>query len=134
MPANTQIPLYAAEFDTGKFVKSILSNRNELLGKTVYGTSGYITPLEMVQEFKEVFPEAGKAATFVQSTVEEFGGMLTQYGLPDVAREDLCQMMQLFATFGYYGGASLDPEIVKQEDLTGWKEYAANADAFKGLV
>jgi hypothetical protein len=133
MPSTTPLPLFAGEFDTGKFVKAILLNKEKTLGKQIYASSGYLTPIEIVEIFKEVFPEAGKGAEFVESKGEEFEATFAQYGTPEVASEDLGQMMQFFGKFGYFGGASLDESLITEEPLTGWREYAARAAAFKGL-
>ena len=58
--ADAQIPLVDIEKDTGKFVKAILMNRDEALGKEYLGATDYYTPQQAVDEFTKAFPEDGK--------------------------------------------------------------------------
>jgi len=111
MPSTTRLPLFAAEFDTGKFVKAILSNRDTMLGKRVFAATAYTTPTEIVEMFKECFSLAGKNAEFVEMKKEEFEGLLSMYGIPEVGRQDLGEMMELFGSFGYFGGENLENSL-----------------------
>lgn len=89
MPESAPIPVFAAEVDTGKFVKAALLRRDETLGKNVLASSGYRTPKELLQDFKEVFPEAGKDAFFVSVPEEQFKSMLVGFGQPEWVAEEL---------------------------------------------
>jgi uncharacterized protein YbjT (DUF2867 family) len=108
IPTNTPIPLFDAAEDTGKFVKGILLNREKTLGQRIYGATDYYTVDQIVKEFKEVYPEAGKNAAAVELPEAVFKGILVQVGQPEEAAEELTQNMRLMNEFGYYGGADLN--------------------------
>lgn len=108
IPTSSPVPLLDTADDTGKFVKGILLNREKALGKRIYGATDYYTVEEIVKEFKEVFPEAGKTAKAVELPHEVFKGALAKGGMPEESQEELLENMRLMHEFGYYGGASLD--------------------------
>jgi hypothetical protein len=108
IPTSSPVPLLDTADDTGKFVKGILLNREKALGMRVYGATGYYTVEEIIKEFKEEFPEAGKTAKAVELPHEVFKGALGKSGMPEESQEELLQNMRLMHEFGYYGGAKLD--------------------------
>ena len=108
MPDDSPIPLLDAEADTGKFVKAMFLNEQKVLGKRVYGATKYYTPTEIVQEFKELYPSAGKDAGFSQLPHQAFKGIVASTGAPEVIQEEMLQNMRVMPEFGYYGGDSLD--------------------------
>lgn len=108
IPTNSPIPLFAPQSDTGKFVKGILLNREKTLGKQVYAATAYYTCDEIVNEFKEVYPEAGKGAKAVEISHDTFKKGMAQTGAPEFVQEEMLQNMRLMAEYGYYGGAKLD--------------------------
>lgn len=95
IPGSTPVPLLATVEDTGKFVKAILLNREKVLGKRIYGATGYYTLDEMVKEFKEAFPEAGKTAKEVELPHDVFKGIMGKNGMPEAGQEELLQNMRL---------------------------------------
>lgn len=104
--ADAQIPLIDIWADTGKYVKAIFDNRDDLLGKRVYGSGKYYTPVEMVEQFKKVFP--GQKARFASVPAEAFTQALAGHGMPQHAAEELTENMILFnKQYGYYNGADL---------------------------
>jgi len=134
IPTNSPVPLLDTEDDTGKFVKGILLNREKSLGKRIYGATDYLTLDEIVKEFKELYPEAGKDAKAVEVPHSVFKSILGKGGMPDEGQEELLQNMRLMSEFGYYGGASLDEShSVLVDKLTTWKEYMLKAKAFAEL-
>lgn len=107
IPANSPMPLFDTGSDTGKFVKAILLNREKCLGKHVLGATDYYTPEQIVEQFKEVKPKAGRGATYAELPPEVFKGFLGKTGMPELVQEEMLQNMQLMPQFGYYFGASL---------------------------
>lgn len=105
VPASSPVPLLDTAEDTGKFVKGIVLNREKTLGKRIYGATAYYTLTEMIETFKEVYPEAGKTAKTVELPQALFKSILKQSGKPEEAAEELTQNMRLLNEFGYYGGA-----------------------------
>ncbi|KAL8939699.1 MAG: hypothetical protein Q9216_003213 [Gyalolechia sp. 2 TL-2023] len=134
MPANSPIPLFDAEGDTGKFVKAMFLNEEKVLGKRIYGATAYYTPVEILDQFKELFPETGKQAAFSQLPGEVFKGIMASTGAPEPIQEEMLQNMRLMPEFGYYGGDGLESSLaILGEEPTAWKEYAKNHQAFAGL-
>jgi hypothetical protein len=95
IPTSTPIPLLDTADDTGKFVKGILLNREKALGKRIYGATDYYTIDEILRQFKETFPEAGKNAKAVELPHEVFKGILAKAGTPEENQEELLQNMRL---------------------------------------
>ena len=108
MHPETPIPCIDIATDTGKFVKGILTHRDNLLGKQVYAGEAYYTPTQIVATFAELYPEAGKKAKFVDLPKEAYKSALAQTGMPEKGQEELAQNMGFMYEFGYYGKASLD--------------------------
>ncbi|XXG99715.1 hypothetical protein Hte_006056 [Hypoxylon texense] len=118
--------------DTGKYVKAILLNAEESLGKRILGATDYVTMQEVVDGFGKVFPVAGELARFFQVPEDVFRGLLKGKELPDYVVAELYENLRLAEEFGYFGGTALDPGFVKDR-LTTWEEYAREAEEFKGL-
>ncbi|TAQ87469.1 hypothetical protein B7494_g4208 [Chlorociboria aeruginascens] len=134
IPASTPIPLLDTVDDTGKFVKAILLHREETLGKRIYGATKYYTIAEIVNEFKELYPEAGKSAVSVELPHQVFKGILGAGGSSETAQEELLQNMRLLNEYGYYGGDGLEESHkILADKLTTWKEYMKKAPAFAEL-
>ena len=111
MPDNSPIPLFDAEDDTGKFVKGMFLNEEKVLGKRIYGATAYYTPAEIVDQFKELFPNTGKKTVFPQLPGDVFKSIMASTGAPEPIQEELLQNMRLLPEFGYYGGDTLDSSL-----------------------
>ena len=120
MPAGTPIPFFDAAEDTGKFVKGILTHRDKVLGKRVLAATDYYTPSDAIDIFKKLFPEAGKSATFVQVSKDDYKGALAQAGMPEKAQQELYENMAFMNEYGYYGKASLaeSHEVIQSSFLS----------------
>jgi hypothetical protein len=118
LPGSTPIPLLDTADDTGKFVKGILNNREKTLGKRIYGATNYYTIDEILKEFKEQYPEAGKTAKSAELPHDVFKDIIIKSGRGDAGvAEELLQNMRLMNEFGYYSGASLDESHSVRNDL-----------------
>lgn len=95
MPDTAPLPIFAAEADSGKFVKAALLRRDETLGKNVLAATTYRTPKELVQDFQELFPEDGKDAQFFQLPEEMFMNALVGMGRPEWVAEELVSTIAL---------------------------------------
>lgn len=108
-PARTPIPLFDAAEDTGKFVKAILLNRDATLAKRVLGAVDYYTCAQIVEQFAEMKPEAGRNARFVEVSPNEFKSFVGDLmGVDDRIQLELLENMQFMTEFGYFGKASLE--------------------------
>ncbi|KAI6082868.1 NmrA-like family protein [Hypoxylon rubiginosum] len=127
------IPLYDTR-DTGLYVKAIVSNRNELLGKRLLGATAYMTGQEIVDGFKNVFPEVGATATYFEVPEAAYRSEMKSSGVPDFIAEEMYQNMRLMEEFGYYGGEALDGTYkLVDGHLTTWEEHAKGAKAWADL-
>ena len=107
MPAGTPIPFFDSAEDSGKFVKAILTHRDELLGKRVLAATDYYSPTDVVSTFKDLFPKAGESAKFLQVSKDDYKGALAQAGMPEKAQQELYENMAFMNDYGYYGKATL---------------------------
>jgi len=131
---TSQVPVFDAAGDTGKWIKAIVLGGDALLGRDVLAATAYLTPGQIVDDFRRTFPEAGRSARYVELTHEAFLGGAKAMGLPDFAAEEMLENMLLLNGEGYYGGASLDDSHAILEDkLTTWAEFIKTAPAFKDL-
>lgn len=134
VPADTaKFPMFDTA-DSGKWLKAIVLNRDKLLGKQVFAATNYMTPTEIVDEFKKAFPEAGKTASFFSVPHDMYINILTSNGMPEFAAKELLENMRLMEEGGYYGHASLDEShSILEDELTTWEEYMKKAPAFAEL-
>ncbi|KIM97928.1 hypothetical protein OIDMADRAFT_182281 [Oidiodendron maius Zn] len=134
IPSNSPIPLYDTADDTGKFVKGILLNREKTIGKRIYGATDYYTIDQIVEQFKEQYPQAGKDAKSVELPHDIFKGIMTKARGSEEVAEEMLQNMRLMSEFGYYGGADLtESHSILVDKLTTWKEFMAKSKAFADL-
>ncbi|KAL2681185.1 hypothetical protein Neosp_008792 [[Neocosmospora] mangrovei] len=133
MPDSAPIPVFDIA-DTGKVVKSIVLQKDKVLGKRVLAAYKYMTPKELLEEFKAVYPEAGKDARFFSVPHSNYLEVLKGAGMPDFAAVELLENMRLMDEGGYYGGASLDESHgLLLDSLTSWKEFIGKSAALKDL-
>ncbi|CAJ0552509.1 Ff.00g005870.m01.CDS01 [Fusarium sp. VM40] len=133
MPENAPIPMFDIS-DTGKVVKSIVLNKAKVLGKRVLGAYKYMTPKEIIEEFKAAYPEAAKTATFFSTPHDEYVDALKGLGMPEFAAIELLENMRVMDEGGYYGGASLDESHALLSDpLTSWEEFLKKSPVLKEL-
>jgi hypothetical protein len=97
-----------AEEDTGKFVKGILKHRDQLLGKRIYAAAKYYSAEQMVREFEEVKPQAGKGAKAVQLPTDVYRGIMEKTGMPPHIAEELSQNFEMLEKPGYFDGADVE--------------------------
>jgi len=133
MPESAPIPMFDIA-DTGKFVKAIVLNQEQVLGKRILGAAKYMTPKEIIEKFKALYPVAGKAATFFPISNDAYLSVLQSTGLPDFAATELLENMSLMNEGGYYGGESLDEShAILDDPLTSWEEFMKKSPVFKEL-
>ncbi|OQE11865.1 hypothetical protein PENFLA_c071G00666 [Penicillium flavigenum] len=134
MPETAPIPLFDVR-NTGIWVKAIVRKRDQLLGKRVLGATKYTSPKEVVDGFKQAFPEAGKAAGFFSLPDEMFlQGVKDSMGVPDWAAEGILEMMHLVHEDGYFGSEPLEESLALLEDKpTVWVDFLKKNETFKDL-
>ncbi|KAJ0267487.1 hypothetical protein COL940_014324 [Colletotrichum noveboracense] len=133
IPGDAPIPLYNPE-DTGKYIKAAVLNREKMLGQRILAATEYKTGHAIVNDFKEIFPEAGKSATYVELPEKTFKEAMISSGSPEFVATEMYENMRLMADFGYYGGESLDQtHAIVEDTLTTWKDFAKTAKPFAEL-
>ncbi|KAI1818212.1 NmrA-like family protein [Poronia punctata] len=131
--ASSPIPLYDTD-DTGKYVKAIVQNKEALLGKRLLGSTEILTAQGVVDAFKKVFPEAGKTASYYQTSKDDFYAFMKGTGMPDFAVDEMYENLLLLQDYGYYGNESLEESLkFVKEPLTTWEEYIRKNPAFASL-
>ncbi|SPO07070.1 related to nitrogen metabolic regulation protein nmr [Cephalotrichum gorgonifer] len=151
VPTDTKMPMLATEFDTGKFVKAILLNREKTLGKRIFGAEGYYSVSELMDIFAQVKPVDGKGARAVTISDEAYKAELAAAGMPPFGpkdptagsmplyvQEELVQNWKLNDPSaggpGYYGGLGLEEsQSILDEKLVTWKEYLERSPELKDL-
>lgn len=141
-PETAPFPLFATE-DTGKWIKAIVLKQQhgeDMLGRQVYAATAYLTPAEIVAQFRQTFPMAGgggagPAARYVRTSHDQFLEALTKgRGMPDFAALEMLENMRLMEEGGYFGGASLEgSQAILEDQLTTWEEYIRQSAAFASL-
>ncbi|MCJ1468393.1 hypothetical protein MMC07_007021 [Pseudocyphellaria aurata] len=132
VPDHTPIPLFDAGDDTGKFVKAILTHRDEVLGKRVLAATDYYTCKQIVDEFREVKKEDGKDSHFERVSEQAFKDALG--GMPDRGKDEMYENMAFMTDYGYYGKAGLgESHAILDEKPTTWKEFVAKAKPWADL-
>ena len=111
MPADSPIPLFDAENDTGKFVKAMFLHEKSVGGKRIYGATAYYTPTEIVDQFKDLFPNTGKKTGFSQLPDDVFKGIMASTGAPEPVQQEMLENMRLIPEFGYFGGDRLESSL-----------------------
>lgn len=107
----------------GKFVKAIIKNRDNLLGKRVYGAVDYYTPKRILAELEEV---TGKKTRFVQVSAEQYKSFF-----PEFMAQEMLENHLFIENPGYYNGASLkESQDIVEDKLTTWKEFISKSGAF----
>lgn len=104
-PSTTPIPLFDASDDTGKFVKAILTHKDETVGKRVLAATDYYTASDIVKIFSEVKSEAGKGAKFQEIDKQTYKDSLA--GFPERGKEEMYQNMAFMNDWGYFGKEDL---------------------------
>ncbi|WRT63446.1 uncharacterized protein IL334_000351 [Kwoniella shivajii] len=133
--SDAKIPVIDIENDTGKFVKSILLNRDATIGKHIYGASAYLSPQDIVDGFVKAFSKDGQGASFKIQDDNEYKGVLAYFGMPEKVQVELLENMHLLnPEFGYYAGADLtESHSILTDELTSWSDYVKASPAFKDL-
>ncbi|CZT46953.1 uncharacterized protein RSE6_07468 [Rhynchosporium secalis] len=67
------------------------------------GATDYYTADEIVKQFKEKFPEAGKTGKAAEVPHQKYKDILGDKGMPADIQEELLQNMRLIPEIGYYG-------------------------------
>ena len=111
IPSNCPVPFLEAADDTGKFVKAILKKRDQLLGKRIHAATDYYTFEQVIETFKEVKPQAGKGAHYVEIPPDQFINMLKSAGQSDMGALEFCENLQFMPEFGYFGKVDLGPSL-----------------------
>ncbi|KAL4966162.1 NmrA/HSCARG family protein [Aspergillus stella-maris] len=127
---NTEFPLINASTDVGKFVKGILLNREKTLGRQLNLAERYYT----TQEFLDIAKKLGVNVTFQAIDKETFKAGMAKQGAPEFFQEDVVQVIQYAAEFGFWGGKAFKEEhSLLSERLLTLKEALKSSDAFAKL-
>ncbi|KAK0124013.1 hypothetical protein ONS95_009000 [Cadophora gregata] len=122
---SLKIPLISVQADTGKYVRSIILNREKMLGKVVMGGVKEYT----VQEAAKIMAAIGGVDVVDDTcTYEEYQKMLMGFGLPEFVAADMTENMKYFTEYGFFGGQNVeDDHSVLSEKLESLEEWVAKS-------
>jgi len=122
---NTKYPLISVSTDVGKYVKSILLNREKLLGKQIIAGEREYT----VQETADILKDVGGLDVVAEQIGEkEYRGILAARGFPEFLQDDMLSNMDYFGTNGFFNGEDVrrDHDILT-EKLESFEEWVKNS-------
>lgn len=108
VPATAPFPFFDAAEDSGKFVSSILAKREQTIGTTVLGATGWYSPNQVVDIFKKV---TGKELKYQSVSGEDFKKAF----VPEFLAQEMLENFYLIRDYKYFGGA--DPEADLEKSL-----------------
>ncbi|KAL2062732.1 hypothetical protein VTL71DRAFT_5804 [Oculimacula yallundae] len=104
---STKFPLISVQPDTGEYVKSIILNRQAMLGKEVMGGERDYT----VQEVADILVRVGGLDVVAeQCSYDEYKDMLKAFGLPEFVADDMSENMKFIEDYGFFGGAKVEED------------------------
>ncbi|KAH9215858.1 hypothetical protein DL95DRAFT_363952 [Leptodontidium sp. 2 PMI_412] len=121
----TKFPLISVRTDTGKYVKSIILNRETMLGKVIMaGERDYTT-----QEAADILVKVGEVDVVAeQCSYEEYKGMLVAFGLPEFTADDMTENMKFIEEFGFFGGERVeDDHSILSESLETFEQWVVKS-------
>lgn len=135
---DTTMAMLATEFDTGKFIKSILLQSEKTIGKRIFGAEKYYSVNELMEIFAKVKPVDGKGAKAITVSDEDYKAGLASMGMPPFVQEELVQNYRLNDTKaggpGYYNGEDLmESQNILDEQLVSWEDYLRQSLQLKDL-
>lgn len=125
---STGYPLVDVNADVGKYVKSILLNRDSMLGRQILGGVGEYS----AEEVAEILKRVGRVDVVAEQTTEqEYRGILEAVGAPSFLQDDMMSTMDFIEKSGYYGGEDVRRDHgVSYLQLLGGRMNANNGTRF----
>lgn len=115
-PEKAKIPVFDVEEDTGKFVKAVVKNYPNTIGKRILMATDYLSPNQLTAEIAETFGVKAAAVQLPEETFKSF--------LPPPVAQELLENMLVMDREGYFGGESLDEShSLLEDDVSSWKEH-----------
>jgi hypothetical protein len=105
--------LLSVNEDTGKYVKAILLNQEQLFGKQICAAEKEDT----IGETIKVMNEGGMDFAFEQYSMEQYQKALAEKGLPDLFIEDMTENMSFVEEFGFFGDMARSPTYLQQNTM-----------------
>ncbi|KAE8449621.1 hypothetical protein EG329_007951 [Mollisiaceae sp. DMI_Dod_QoI] len=125
MSTNNKYPLISVPNDVGKYVKSILLNREKLLGKQILAGERDYT----FQETADILKNVGGLDVIAEQVGEkEYRGILAANGFPEFLQDDMVSNMDYIENYGFFGGEDVkkDHDILT-EKLESFEEWVKNS-------
>ncbi|KAL3475520.1 nmrA family transcriptional regulator [Aspergillus californicus] len=128
---ETEFPLIDPAQDVGKFVKAILLNPKESLGRKFNAYDRIYT----VAEFVEILNKNGVDVVFQAIDDATFRAGLAAQSLPDFWQESIVQVMQYAITYGFFTGETQNEgHKLLTEPLTSLEDALKTSPVFAGLA
>ncbi|CZR56703.1 related to nitrogen metabolic regulation protein nmr [Phialocephala subalpina] len=131
LPLSTKYALIDANKDVGKYVKSILLNRDALLGKQVLGGVREYSIEEAAGILRDVGGLDVKAA---QVSEVEYRGILAAVGFPEFLQDDMVSNMKYIEEYGFFGGEDVKRDHhLLTEPLETFEQWVASSPAVAAM-
>ena len=115
VPPTVKWAMVSAGHDVGKYVKAILSNREQVLGKRISAAERLYSLGELVQTLKE---KGGLDVAYEQIPEEAFKKGLQSQGFPEFFADDMVDSMKFGAEFSFLPGDGVTLEAGHQVSVT----------------
>ncbi|KAL2839353.1 nmrA family transcriptional regulator [Aspergillus pseudoustus] len=129
MSEDSELPLIDPAADAGKFVKAILKNPEETLGREYNLGERYYKISEILATLKKF----GIEASFKALDHATFKAGLASKGAPEFFQEDLVQVIQFGVEYGFFETGIEEGHKLIVESLTSLEESLKQNPIFAGL-
>ncbi|KAG4433437.1 hypothetical protein IFR05_011083 [Cadophora sp. M221] len=122
---TTKFPLVSVRVDTGKYVKSIILNRETILGKVIKGGERDYT----TQEAADILVKVREVDVVAeQCSYDEYKRMLMAFGLPEFEADDMTENMRFVEEYGFFGGGKVeDDHSILSESLETFEQWVVKS-------
>ncbi|KUJ17377.1 NAD(P)-binding protein [Mollisia scopiformis] len=124
-PTTSTWPLISCSVDVGKYVKSILLNRDSMLGRQILAGEREYT----VEETAEVLRKVGGLDVRAEQVTEgEYRKLLEEKGWPAFLRDDMVANIGFIEEWGFFGGEGVERDHgILTEKLETFEEWVAGS-------
>ncbi len=106
-PTSTKIHLISAKKDVGKYVSSIILNRDQVLGKVILAGEREYT----IQEIADILVKTGGIDVEAEEIGDEqYRGLLQAFGMLEFVADDMSQNVKYIQEYGFFGGKGVEQD------------------------
>ncbi|RFU34975.1 hypothetical protein B7463_g1351, partial [Scytalidium lignicola] len=131
IPSTAALPLLSANKDVGKYVASILQNRERFLGKEIYAADRDYSFDEIIKILRD---DGGLDISFEQCSEEDYREGMAAMEFPEFLQEDMIQNGQFITEFGYFRKEKVEAgHEILTEPLQTFQEWVRKSELIASL-